>query len=74
MDDTLKVKINNAYQKGNSPQAIARTFNIEVQDVLVALGKEDLLTVQFAGDQIDDAGPGATLNSGQAYRVPYTKN
>lgn len=74
MTDDLKKQINEAYQKGNSPMRIALAHNIEVTQVYEALNKPELLTVRFAGDQIDDAGPGATINTGQVYRVPYTKN
>lgn len=74
MDDKLKERLNNQHQKGVAIQEIARQNNVSVEDVLTAIGEQELLHVQFTGDQIDDAGPGATINYGKVFKVPYTKD
>lgn len=64
------------YQIGNSPQAIARTFRIDVDEVLVLVGEGHISNITFVGDQIDsdEMGREATYNPGTEYKIPYTTN
>lgn len=76
MDDELKKKINDHYQKAEgSIQDIARVYRLSVDEVLRALGMDDMLTTQSVGDLIDqdEAGFDTVLNPhGQTHKVPYT--
>ncbi len=75
IDDELKKKIINHYQKGQgSIQDIARVYRLTVPEVLGVLGLTDLTTVSTGGDLIDpsEAGPGATMNYGKQHQVPFT--
>lgn len=75
MTEDLKKQINEAYQLGKvSIQDIARILRVSVQDVLDAIGESEMGTVTTGGDLIDqkEAGPGAEMNYGQQYSVPFT--
>lgn len=77
MEDELKKKINDHYQKAQgSIQDIARVYRLSVDEVLEALGMEDMMSVETTGDLIDqkEAGPDALLNHGQRHKVEYTAN
>lgn len=75
MTDTEK-KIIDEYQKGKySIIDIARLNNVEVDEVLRLTGNEDIMHVTFVGDQIDDAGPDATVNKqGRTFKQEFSKN
>lgn len=75
LDDKTKLEILNAYQRGiNSIQSIARIYRVSVDQVLEIIGEENLGTVTIAGDLIDasEAGPGAAMNYGRDYKVPFS--
>jgi hypothetical protein len=75
MDATTKKKIIDHYEKGQgSIQDIARTYNVSVAAVLDATGQGSLSSVHTQGDLIDesDAGPGAQMNYGKTFTVPFT--
>lgn len=75
MDSELKKKIVRHYQNGEgSIQDIARVYRLTVQEVLDAIGEGDLTTVHTGGDLIDasEAGPGASMNYGQDFSVPFS--
>ncbi len=77
MDDKLKKEIYDTYQNGAwSPLQLSYKFNVEVSEVLDAIGEGQMNEVTLVGDQIDaeDVGPGATINRGTKQRVKYTKN
>jgi hypothetical protein len=72
---TTAEKIKQDYENGAfSPLQLAYKHNVEVDEVLVAIGQAELLEVHIVGDQVDSAGPGVPLNYGTKVRVPYTKN
>lgn len=73
-EDTKKKILEMHNEKGISMQNIARILNISVEEVLIATGNQDMLTVRAMGDQIDDAGPGATIQGPVTFKVPYTKD
>jgi len=63
------------YQAGHgSIQDLARIYNVSVAHVLNLTGQSHLTTVQTQGDMIDasDAGPGAEMNYGKEFYVPFT--
>ncbi len=75
MTDELKKEIKETYQSGAfSPLQLSYKFNVEISEVLEAIGEGQMNEVILVGDQIDDAGPGATINYGTRQRVQYTKN
>lgn len=77
MDEKTKKAIIKAYQtSSNSLQDIARIYKVDVNDVLLATGNNNLATVTFAGDLIDqqEAGRGVELARGQEYDVPISLN
>lgn len=77
IDDETKKKVIGHYQRGQgSIQDIARVYRLEVTQVLDILGIKDLSTINIQGDMItpDEAGPGADMNYGKDYPVPYTTN
>lgn len=77
IDDDTKKKVISHYQKGQgSIQDIARVYRLEVTQVLQILGINDISTVNMPGDMIspDEAGPGADMNYGKDYPVPYSTN
>ena len=53
---------------------LALKYNVEVDEVLVAIGQGELLEVTIVGDQVDSAGPGVPISSGTVQKVHYTKN
>lgn len=75
VDQETKDKIYEHYLKGQgSIQDIARVYSVDVNDVLEIIGAPELSTVSTQGDLIDpsEAGPGAEMNYGKDYRVPFT--
>lgn len=74
MTDEIKKQVNEDYQKGMSPLGLSLKYHVEVPEVYMALNMPEMLNVVFAGDQIDDAGPGQELSGGKIFRVNYTKN
>jgi hypothetical protein len=75
MDKATEDKIIAHYQKGQgSIQDIARVYNVSVAEVLRVTGQGHLATVQTQGDMISaaDAGPGAQMNYGKEFSVPFT--
>jgi hypothetical protein len=75
--DSLSVneKIKHDYNNGSySPLQLAYKHNVEVDTVLIAIEQAEMLEVTIVGDQIDDAGPGATIKPFSKAKVPYTKN
>lgn len=79
MTEEVKKKIVDSYNRGEySIVDIARLNNVSVDDVLMATGNEDLMTVTFQGDMIDEnevAGTNATINRrGATYKQSFTKN
>jgi len=74
MDEDLKKKVIEHYNLGQgSIQDIARVYRLDVDEVLDALGMQDMMTVQTMGDLIgqDEAGLETPLQSGRKYKVPY---
>lgn len=76
MDAELKKTINDHYQKGNSIQAIARSYRLTVEEVLDMIGQGEMKSVTIQGDMIDleEAGPGAQIVTEKTFNVPYTTN
>ena len=77
MDEETRSKIYAHYQRGQgSIQDIARVYRVTVQDVLQIIGAPELGQVSTQGDMIDasEAGPGAQLNYGKQFIVPFTVN
>jgi hypothetical protein len=75
MDDKLRAEIKKTYINGAwSPLQLAHKFNVEVEEVLIAIDATDLLEVQIVGDQVDSAGPGIAINHGTRQKVRYSKN
>lgn len=75
MDKKTEETIIKSYQSSkDSIQDIARIYNVPVSLVLNITGNGDLSTVQTSGDLISeqDAGPGAQMNYGKAFAVPFT--
>jgi hypothetical protein len=75
MDDELKKEVRAAYQLGKvSIQDIARIKRLTVDEVLEIIGEGELKSVQTGGDLIDpsEAGPGASMNYGRDFKVPFT--
>jgi hypothetical protein len=73
--DKLKAEIKKTYNDGAwSPLQLSYKFNVEVEDVLIAIDQPEMTEVQIGGDQIDDAGPGVPLSRGSAQKVKFTKN
>lgn len=72
---SISEKVKHDYLNGSfSPLQLAYKHNIEISDVLIAIEQSEMLEVTIAGDQIDDAGPGATIKPFTKARVPYSKN
>ena len=57
-----------------SPLQLAYKYNVEIDQVLQAIGQAEMTVVAIVGDQVDSAGPGVALSSGSIAKVPYTKN
>lgn len=74
MTDELRKQIKQEYTKGASPLSLALSHRLEVAEVYEVLGMNDMLTVTFTGDQLDQMIPGVQVNNGESYNVPYTKN
>jgi hypothetical protein len=75
LTDKLKAEIKKTYNDGAwSPLQLAYKFNVEIDQVLVAIDQPEMTEVSLSGDQIDDAGPGVPLNHGTKQKVKYTKN
>ena len=75
MDADTKQKIIDHYEKGQgSIQDIARVYNVSVATVLEVTGQGHLNSVQTQGDMISeaDAGPGAQMNYGKEFAVPFS--
>lgn len=75
IDDKTIEEIVKAYQTGRtSIQDIARVYRVSVDQVLGYIGEGHLASVHLGGDLIDaqEAGPGATLNYGQEYKIPFS--
>lgn len=75
MDDELHQKILGHYQRGEgSIQDIARVYHVTVQQVLEIIGEGDIGQVHIGGDMIDasEAGPGADMNYGRDFHVPFS--
>lgn len=66
MDNKLKKKLNDHYQKGQgSIQDLARVYNVSVDDVLMAIGQGHIAEgVTLVGDLVDQAyaGPEVKVN------------
>jgi len=74
IDDTIRSQILRHYQTGSSSiQAIARSFGISVEQVLDIVGEQKAAGVVVQGDMIDpsELGPGASMNYGRQFRVPF---
>jgi len=77
MDEELKGKLKNHYQRGEgSIQDLARIYHLPVEDVLDVLNLSDLTTIEGIGDLIDqqEAGPEVTLSSSKIYKTKFTTN
>lgn len=73
--EKLKAEIKKTYQDGAwSPLQLSYKYNVEVDQVLIAIGEESMTEVVLGGDQIDDAGPGVPLNHGSKQKIKFTKN
>ena len=78
MQDTeLKKTVNEAYQRaGTSIQAIARDYRLTVEEVLVMIGQEDVMTVEGAGymigpDEVDDD---TKIVTSKKYKAEFSTN
>ena len=72
---TLDEQIKHDYDNGAySPLQLAHKHRVEVDQVLVAIGQPEMTVVHIAGDQIDDAGPGASISQSSVQKVKYTKD
>lgn len=72
---TIQEQIKEEYVNGAwSPLQLAYKFNVEVEDVLVAIEQPEMLEISIVGDQVDSAGPGVPLSSGSTAKINYTKN
>lgn len=72
---TVDEQIKFYYQRGKgSIQDLARIFNVSVDHVLILVGESNLGTVSTQGDMIDatEVGPGAQINYGKQFKVPFT--
>lgn len=78
MDDTkLKELVNDHYQKGEYPiQDIARKYRLSVEEVLVMIGQEDVMTVEGTGDMIgpDEVDDATQIITSKKYKVEFTTN
>lgn len=75
--ETLHKKINEHYQLGDgSIQDIARTYRLEVDEVLHILKLDDILEVESVGDMVDasEVDPGTVINRGKKQRAKFTTN
>lgn len=75
MDDKLRQTVNDHYQRGQgSIQDIARVYRLTVDEVLEAIGMDDMATVNTMGDLIgqEEAGFDVPLNKGNTHKVPFT--
>lgn len=75
LDEKTKSEIKHVYNTSrNSIQDIARIYRVSVDQVLEIIGESRLGTVTTQGDIIDasEAGPGAVLNYGKEFKVPFT--
>ena len=74
MDDKIRTQVIKYYQSGKgSIQAIARAFGLSVEQVLEAICEQKAAGVTVQGDMIDQSelGPGAQMNYGRHYKVPF---
>lgn len=72
---TVAEQIKHDYDNGAfSPLQLALKYNVEVDEVLVAIGQAEMLGVAIVGDQVDSAGPGVPISSGTVAKVHYTKD
>lgn len=67
------------YQAGRgSIQDYARIYRLDMDEVLHIIGEEHLATVEFGGDQVDEAELGPTgrgmVNGPETVNVPYQLN
>lgn len=77
MNEELRKKINEHYQLGQgSIQDIARVYNLDVADVLEAIGQTELLEVESVGDLVDarELEPGTPLMASKKHRANFTTN
>jgi len=75
LTDKLKAEIKKTYQDGAwSPLQLAYKFNVEIDQVLIAIDQPEMNEVTLVGDQVDDPGLGVQLSQGTKQRVKYTKN
>ena len=75
IDDKTTKEIKHVYMTSSSSiQDIARIYRVTVDQVLEIIGAGNLGTVSTQGDIIDasEAGPGAVLNYGKEFKVPFT--
>ncbi len=71
----LPEKLRYRYEHGQgSIQDIARVYRVTVDEVLQAIGEGEMASVSLPGDMIsqEEAGPGAQLNYGKDYKVPFS--
>jgi len=77
MDDETKAKIKNHYQLGQgSIQDLARVYRFTVDEVLDALGLNDVSQVEGMGDLIgqDEAGPDTIIKTKNTYKSNFSTN
>lgn len=77
MDKTTEEQIKFYYQHGKgSIQDLARIYRVSVDEVLHIIGESNLGTVSTQGDMIDasEVGPGASMNYGKEFKVPFDVN
>lgn len=75
LTDKLKAEIKKTYDNGSwSPLQLAYKFNVEVEEVLIAIDQSEMTEVIIGGDQIDDAGPGVQISTSSKQKVKFTKN
>ena len=77
MDKTTEEQIFYYYQHGKgSIQDLARIYRVSVEQVLQVIGESNLGTVTTQGDMIDasEVGPGASINYGKEFKVPFDVN
>lgn len=76
IDEATIEKVKDHYNRGDSAQAIARSYRLTVEEVLSIIGRSDIATVTIPGDQIDpnEVGQGAHFNQSETVAIKFDLN
>ena len=77
MNEETAKEIKHWYMIGRgSIQDLARIYNVSVEQVLDLIGEGSAKSVTAQGDMIDaaEAGPGAEMNYGKEFKIPFSKD